>query len=79
MTNRPSLAELVDAGEFARRHIGPSACPGRPGLPDVRMPRVTATIPAPAGDVDAIERDPDLTAGVRATEPLDDAPGTGRD
>ena len=41
---------------------------------DVRLSRVTATIPAPPGGIDAIERDPDLTACGGAAELLDDAP-----
>ena len=40
---------------------------------DVRLPRVTGTIPAPAGGIDAIERDPDLISRGRPTELLDDA------
>jgi hypothetical protein len=66
-----TLAEARPEGDEPLELLAPRA--GQV-VADVCMSRVTATIPAPPGDFDAIERDPDLTACGSATELLDDAP-----
>ena len=65
-----TLAEARPEGDEPLELLAPRA---GEVVADVRMSRVTATIPAPSGGIDAIERDLDLTASFGAAELLDDA------